>query len=133
MLVDSPVLLFDGFCPGCNAIADSAMRHDRDEVLMFASLQSDVGQRMAAEYGFEIDGAAVLVDQGRAWPKLTKVARLGLLINRGPWRFARLLRWVPRLVGDWIYDLAADNRSRLFGRNDKCRIPTEEEKRRFLE
>lgn len=132
-MLERPVLLFDGFCPGCNAIADSAMRHDRDELLMFASLQSETGARMAAEYGFDVESAAVLVDQGRVWPKLTKVARLGVLINRGPWRFARLLRWVPRPVGDWLYDLFEDKRTRLFGRKDVCRIPTETDRRRFLD
>ena len=50
----------------------------------------------------------------------------------GPWQAAALLRLVPRVVRDWAYDLFARNRYRMFGRRDACRLPSAEERARFI-
>jgi predicted DCC family thiol-disulfide oxidoreductase YuxK len=39
---------------------------------------------------------------------------------------------LPKFFRDFVYDLIAKNRYKLFGKTDSCRIPTEEEKLKFL-
>jgi predicted DCC family thiol-disulfide oxidoreductase YuxK len=39
----------------------------------------------------------------------------------------------PQPIRDFIYDLIAKNRYRFFGKKDVCRIPTENERKKFLE
>ncbi len=51
----------------------------------------------------------------------------------GFWGLARVFYIVPEGLRDWGYDLIAQNRYRFFGKHDTCRIPTEEEKKQFLE
>jgi predicted DCC family thiol-disulfide oxidoreductase YuxK len=42
------------------------------------------------------------------------------------------LLWIPRVVRDLIYRAVARHRHRLFGLRDSCRVPTPEERARFL-
>lgn len=52
----------------------------------------------------------------------------------GAWIWlAVILRWVPRPIADWGYDRFARVRYRLFGRRDRCTLPSEEERARFFE
>jgi predicted DCC family thiol-disulfide oxidoreductase YuxK len=39
---------------------------------------------------------------------------------------------VPRFIRNYIYQLVAANRYRLFGKQAQCMVPKEEEKGRFL-
>lgn len=39
---------------------------------------------------------------------------------------------LPAFFRDFVYDIIAKNRYKLFGRKDSCRIPTEAEKAKFL-
>jgi predicted DCC family thiol-disulfide oxidoreductase YuxK len=50
-----------------------------------------------------------------------------------PWAWAKGLLWIPSFLADPFYRLVARIRYRIFGRLDQCRIPTPEEKKRFLE
>ena len=44
-----------------------------------------------------------------------------------------VLEVVPRGFRDWIYDVFARHRYRVFGRLDTCRLPTADERARALE
>jgi predicted DCC family thiol-disulfide oxidoreductase YuxK len=48
------------------------------------------------------------------------------------WRWTGVLRIVPRAVRDFVYDRIARNRYRLFGRYDRCMVPTPDIKSRFI-
>ena len=53
-----------------------------------------------------------------------------------PWRpvvVVVLLRFIPRPIRNPVYRVIARNRYRWFGKRDTCRIPTAEEKLRFLD
>ncbi len=50
----------------------------------------------------------------------------------GPWKLLRPLRFIPVFVRDAVYDFVAKNRYRWFGKRETCRLPTPEERDRFL-
>jgi predicted DCC family thiol-disulfide oxidoreductase YuxK len=57
---------------------------------------------------------------------------LGTLIG-GPWAIAaRVIRVVPRGLRNSIYQWTSRNRYRWFGKRSTCRVPTPEERSRFL-
>lgn len=58
---------------------------------------------------------------------LHAMAQLG-----GLWRLIAVLYVFPRPVRDFVYRIVARNRYRWFGRRDACRMPTPEERDRFL-
>ena len=51
----------------------------------------------------------------------------------GAWRAWGVFRIVPRFLRDAVYDFVARHRYRVFGRLDACRVPTPEQRGRFLD
>ena len=50
----------------------------------------------------------------------------------GIWWFLSLIRFIPRGIRTPAYRVLARNRYRWFGRKEVCRIPSAEERSRFL-
>ena len=135
-LMDSkayPVLLFDGVCTLCDASVQFIIDHDSESQFRFASLQSDVGKRLAAEYGVDAEAldTLVLIDDGCAFVRSEAVLRVASRLGR-PWSWSGAFRVVPRPLRDGAYRVVARNRVRLFGQRDACRIPTPDLRARFL-
>ncbi|AWR87813.1 thiol-disulfide oxidoreductase DCC family protein [Meiothermus taiwanensis] len=130
------VVLFDGVCNLCHRTVQFILRHDKSQRFVFASQQSEVGQQLLRRYGIPTETAladsVVVVEEGRVW--LESDAALHILYRLGGvWRIPALLRWVPKGLRDWVYRLIAKNRYRLFGRLERCMVPTPELKKRFLD
>lgn len=51
----------------------------------------------------------------------------------GFWRVFFVFIILPKFIRDPVYDIIVKNRYRLFGKRDRCMIPTRELKDRFLE
>ena len=118
----------------CNAGIDLLLRADRCGVLRFGALQSPAGRRLAAHHGLKADDPdSFYVLEGdlvrdKADAALAIARRLG-----GPWHLARLFALLPKRLRDALYDWVARNRLRWFGTRDTCRLPSPEERARFLE
>lgn len=130
----SPALvLFDGVCNVCNASVNFIIDHDPAGRFQFASLQSAVGQevlRRLGRPGMDFD-SVILVENGRFHEKSDAALRIARHL-RG-WRWAWVLRFVPKFLRNAVYDFIARNRYRWFGRREACRVPTPDERARFLE
>ena len=50
-----------------------------------------------------------------------------------PWKAARVARVLPIALRDGVYDVIARTRYRVFGRYEQCPIPSEEDRKRFIE
>jgi predicted DCC family thiol-disulfide oxidoreductase YuxK len=128
-----PVLLFDGVCNLCNGFVQFIIRRDPEGVFRFASLQSDTGQQLMEQHGFDPEeiNTVILIDQGKVYTKsdvaLQVVRKFG-----GLWPLFSALEVLPKSIRDAIYDWVAKNRYRWFGKKDQCMIPTPELKARFL-
>lgn len=130
------LVLFDGVCNLCNSTVQFIIRHDKSGRFQFASQQSEVGQRILRQHRIPTEAAladsVVVIEGGQVW--LESDAALHILYRLGGvWRIPALLRWVPKGLRDWVYRLIAKNRYRLFGRLERCMVPTPELKKRFLD
>ncbi len=131
--MDQPVIIFDGVCNLCNGFVDFIVRRDADGIFQFASNQSEAGEEILSQAGitdFEAD-TIVLVQGGTAHTRSTAVLRIAGQLGL-PWKLLRVFVLVPAPVRDFVYRLVAKNRYRMFGKRDTCRIPTPEERSRFL-
>jgi predicted DCC family thiol-disulfide oxidoreductase YuxK len=128
-----PLILFDGFCGLCNTWVDFILRHDEKARFLFTPLQSETGVAVLRSAGLP-DGFAdsiVIVDGGFVYDRSTAI--LGTLGRLGGlWRLAWLLMIVPAVVRDLVYDVVAKHRYSWFGQRATCRLPTAEERARFL-
>lgn len=128
------VVLFDGVCKLCNGWVRFLIRHDPQQRIRLASVQSVQGQALLTWFGLptaQFDTMAY-IEAGELRVRSDAVLRI-LAQLPGPWRFLTLLRVIPRPVRDWCYDRIALNRYRLFGRYDRCLLPNADHARRFLQ
>lgn len=126
------ILFFDGVCNLCNAFVDFLVARDTERKLRYAPLQGVTARELLGERRAGELKTVVLWREGsvseRSDAALGAIAELG-----GPWRLARAFRILPRFFRDWIYDLVAARRYRLFGKRESCRMPTPEERALFLD
>jgi predicted DCC family thiol-disulfide oxidoreductase YuxK len=134
MEANGPILLFDGVCNFCNGAVNFIIAHDPAGRFRFASLQSDVGRALLREHGLgELPvSTMVLIDAGQVFLNSDGVLRTAQRLG-GLFTLLLPLSWVPRRARDGLYRLFARNRYRLFGKADRCLVPTPAIRARFLE
>jgi predicted DCC family thiol-disulfide oxidoreductase YuxK len=128
------LVLFDGVCNVCNHAVLFVIDRDPNERFVFAPLSSALGERTLREHGItpgSLD-SIVLVEGGRAYTHSDAALRIAAGLAR-PWSWLSALgRLVPRALRDLAYRAFAARRYRWFGRQESCRVPTPELRRRFL-
>jgi predicted DCC family thiol-disulfide oxidoreductase YuxK len=133
------LVLYDGVCGLCNRLLRFLLRHDHRRVFRFASLQSDVGRSVVARSGGnpdELTSFYVVADYQTAASRVLTRSEAALFVAGAlawPWKAARLVRVVPRPIRERAYDLVARSRYRVFGRYDRCPIPSPEFRSRFID
>jgi predicted DCC family thiol-disulfide oxidoreductase YuxK len=128
-----PVLLFDGLCKLCTGSVAFVLRHEQDEALRFAPLQSPAGMRLMQQFGIDPTQMKtfVVIADGRAYVRSDAAIRVARFL-RGAWKWLVLIKLVPRPIRDYAYDVVARNRYRWFGRHEACIAPAPELQKRFL-
>ncbi|MFH5802567.1 thiol-disulfide oxidoreductase DCC family protein [Alienimonas sp. DA493] len=127
-----PVLFFDGQCGLCNAAVDWLMARDPRGVLRFAPLQGETAEKTLPDSDREcLDSLVFLDEAGRSRRSRAVVRALGKLGGR--WTVAAWALWlVPGPLRDLGYRLVAKVRYAIWGKKETCRMPTPEERARFL-
>jgi predicted DCC family thiol-disulfide oxidoreductase YuxK len=127
-----PVVFFDGHCGVCNRWVDFMIKRDRARVFRFSPIQGETAKAYFADTTQdELLRTLWLLDETGLHNRSTAVFRAFKRLP-WPWRAASLLLVVPRSIRDWGYDWFARNRFRFAGRSETCRIPTADERARFL-
>lgn len=129
---ENPIIFFDGVCGMCNGFVNLIMRLDRKKLFLFAPLQGTTAKAMLPPLSDDpADWSMIYVDERgtheQSDASLEVYRRLG-----GLWTLLALLRFVPRFIRTPVYRIIARNRYRWFGKKDTCRVPTPEERARFL-
>lgn len=129
------IILFDGVCNLCNDAVNFIIERDKKDVFRFASLQSEVGQRLMAERGMDPESmdSVVLIEPGVAYyQKSTAALEISKDLSGG-YSMLGYFSFLPEGLRDSIYNLVASNRYKWFGKKDACMIPTPELKAKFLD
>lgn len=128
------IVVFDAQCLLCNGWVRFLLRHDRQGVLRFASIQGEQGRRLLAQAGLQVDGlqTLLLVDGARSWQHTAAILRV-LHVLGWPWRLAWVAWLVPARLRDAAYRWLARNRYRWFGRSEQCLLPPPDAAARFLD
>jgi len=100
--------------------------------MRFAALQGPTAARLLATHPLLAQVDSIVLIRDRA-PAVRSDAILGVLAYLGwPWKALLVGRLVPGPIRDWVYDLVAARRKRVFGAYDSCPIPPPEVGHRFL-
>ena len=131
MVPDKPVLFFDGVCGLCSRAVDFTLRSDRNGALFVAPLQGSTAAELLPEEFREGMDTLVLFTPEKLYSKSAALFEV-LRLTRSNWRWMRIFQFMPRRFLDWCYDVVAANRYRVFGKKETCRLPTPDERSRFL-
>jgi predicted DCC family thiol-disulfide oxidoreductase YuxK len=128
------IVFFDGVCNLCNKSVDFILARDPDGNFRFASLQSSIARDILNKKGVDTAsmGTIILLKDDEIFMRSSAVLEI-VRDLRSPWQALYIFKLVPRLIRDLIYDFISKNRYNWFGKRDSCRVPTAEEKTRFLE
>ena len=129
-----PIILFDGVCNFCNRTINIILKYDKDTYFQFAASQSIAA--MGIMQAFKIEQIAIasviLIDQEKVYTKTDAVIQIANRLSGWPKLF-RVLKFIPKPMRDFVYDLIAKNRYALFGKKDICMIPEPSMRHRFLQ
>ncbi len=127
------IILFDGVCNFCNASINFVMDHDPKYRFKFAALQSDFAKEKLAKAGLSTSDfdSVVLIEGDKVYTRSTAALRIARLLS-GAWPLMYGFVIVPPFIRNAIYDLVARNRYRWFGKSENCRLPSPEERARFI-
>lgn len=132
--ITGSLVLFDGVCNLCSASVQFIIRRDPNGNFKFASLQSDIGQKILREYSLNPGylHSIILIHKGKVYERSDTALQISRLL-KNPWPVLYYLFWpVPRFIRDLFYAFIARNRYRFFGKRNACMIPTDDLRSRFL-
>ncbi len=126
------ILFFDGVCGLCNGSIDFVLKRDLRGDFQFAPLQGETARALLTPADVGDLNTVVLLIGGCTYRKSAAVVRV--FWRLGPfWQLIGTLLWlIPLPLRNVGYTLVATNRYRFFGKKETCRLPTPEERARFL-
>ncbi len=127
------IVLFDGVCNLCNSAVDFIVRNDTKGHIKVDALQDAKTRELLKDYRIHQDylDSIILIRGDKVYYK----SRAALEVSRklsGAWPLLYALVIIPAFIRDPVYDWIARNRYRWFGKKETCRLPTAEERARFL-
>lgn len=129
------IVLFDGVCNFCNASVRFIIERDKKDSFRFASLQSDLGQKLTKERNIDTSkvDSIILIDPGNAYYiKSTAALEICKDLN-GLYPVLSLFLFLPEGLRNFIYDFVARHRYQWFGKSETCPMPSEKEQSKFLD
>ena len=133
-MTEPRIVLFDGVCNLCVGSVQFIIRHDRERVFRFASLQSEVGRALSHHHDIVAEKleTMVLVADDAAYTRSEAAIRIACEFG-GLWTLTRVVRLIPMPLRDAVYDWVARHRYRWFGSTTECWLPTTDLQALFLD
>ena len=127
------VVFFDGDCGVCNFWVQWILERDKKDQFMFASLQSDFGQKFLSERGLDtkVFNTMYLWKPNQYYLQKSKaVLQIANLLG-GIYKLSWLGKIIPSSLSDKLYDIISRNRMKLA--NQKCYLPTPHQRAKFIQ
>jgi len=127
------IILFDGVCNFCNFWVNFVIKRDKKDLFRFTALQSVKAKELTSRFNIDITNldTFVLIKGEKFFTKSTAALMVCKELNSLV-KILFPLIILPKFLRDFIYDLIAKNRYKLFGKRDTCRVPTEADQLKFL-
>ena len=136
--MNNPVIFYDGVCGLCDRLVRFVLKHDQRGFFRFAALQGHFAAKALAHHGkdaAQLEAMCVIAGEKSRPEELLCKSDATIFVLRQlnwPWKAAVLLKIVPRGLRDRAYDWIARRRYRIFGKLERCRVPSEAERARFI-
>jgi len=130
------VLFYDGLCGLCDHLVQFILERDRNGRIFFVPIQSELARACLKEKGipeaeFTSLSTVYFMNQGIVYRRSRAIFKVFSFLP-APWCFLKWLSVIPVVLTDPGYRVVARVRYAVFGKLDQCRIPTPEQRTRFL-
>lgn len=131
---EGKVILFDGICNFCNSSVNFIIDKDSRDVFRFASLQSGYGQDCLKNFNLPTDSFStlILISENEYYTRSSAALRIAKELSF-PYNLSFAFIVVPPFIRNFFYDIVARNRYKWFGKKEVCRIPSKDERAKFIE
>jgi len=127
------VILFDGVCNFCCAWVLFLIKRDKKESFVFASLQSEVAERLLKPFGVSNTELSTVIYIKNNTCLQQSTAALEILTDLGGvWRLCGVFKFIPLTMRNSFYQYIAGIRYKVFGKKDRCLVPSSKIRKRFL-
>jgi predicted DCC family thiol-disulfide oxidoreductase YuxK len=130
------IIFFDGVCGLCSRMVDFVLREDQERFFLYSPLQGETFRSIKRDHPETLNVDSIFVlRRGPAKEELLQKSDALIYIADHLPRYRWLAvtgRILPELIRDAAYRAIAATRYRIWGKRDSCRIPTPEERARFL-
>ena len=133
MYNNNSIILFDGVCNLCNYSVQFILKHEKNQDIKFASLQSDFGQQFIEENKLSKTkyDSIILIENNNFYSKSEAALKIAKYL-KFPFNLATIFKILPTFFRDYIYDYIANNRYKWFGKKATCFLPTNDILARFI-
>jgi len=129
---EGPIVFYDGDCGLCARTVQVVLRHDKNGKFRFAPLQGETAAKLIGPpSGVPEAWTFVLLDETGVYDRSTGALKILKRVGWG-WFLPALGLWVPRFIRDGVYRFVAKIRYRIWGRADRCPLPTKAQLSRFM-
>lgn len=130
--MSSAVILFDGTCAFCERSVRFIATRDNG-YFTFGASQNPAGRALLARFGTTREAARsiILIEGDHIYLRSDAVLRIAGHMS-APWKYARVLLFVPVIVRDAVYRVVAAIRYRIAGTSNACEIPPPEIRERLI-
>ena len=128
------IILFDGVCNLCDTSVNYVIKHDKNDLFRFVSLQSDLGQVILKHIGINpihIDSIILYEPEVAYYYKSSAALEIAKGLE-GIFTLATLFQILPTVLRDYVYDYVAKNRYKWYGKKEACLVPSPELLAKFL-
>lgn len=126
------IVLFDGVCNLCNNTVLFLIKHDSNNQLHFAAQQTTAGQNILKEYGINENCQSVIfIKNDLTYYKSDAIIEICKLLTGWP-RIFIAGSIFPKFFRNWIYNIFAKYRYKVFGKNDVCSMPSKLNEHKFI-
>lgn len=130
---EKAIVIFDGYCNVCNGWVDFILKRDKKDQFYFTANQNEAGKEVLSAFGEKtVDVSSVYLFKNGKLHKRSAAALRVFTMLPFPWMLMGVFILVPSFIRDVVYNYIANNRYKWYGKKESCRIPTAEERAKFL-
>lgn len=120
------IVLFDGICNLCNASVRFITKYDKNRKIQFASLQGETAKELLLKVNIDSQeiNSIIFISNEKIFIKSDAAIEIAKLLHGFP-RLLKYFQFIPRPIRDFVYDLIAKNRYRLFGKTCSLQTPNQ--------
>jgi predicted DCC family thiol-disulfide oxidoreductase YuxK len=131
---DKKIVFFDGVCNLCSGAVQFILKRNKSKNILFASLQSKIGQQMLIQYALPLNNFSsfVFLENGILNQQSTGALKTTKYLDAA-WPLLFVFIIVPPFIRNAVYNWISKNRYKWFGKKTECWLPTNDLKERFLD